>query len=113
MQGFSKKVWWGQKCEHMWKCCCTGHQNGVYSSEKEAGPNFGGSVNLLLFFHPVVLIKPAHVVYRDTMLHGVCVCVGGSFIDLIAPVSPSTSYICSHLLVNLPHLAAVIVSCHV
>lgn len=45
---------------------------------------------LLLFFHPALLIKPVHVVYR------------GSFIDLVALVSPSTSYICSHLLVNLP-----------
>lgn len=49
MQGFSKMVWLGQKSEDMRKCCCTGHQNGVYSSEKEAGPTSGGSVILLLF----------------------------------------------------------------
>lgn len=53
------------------------YRNGVYSSGKEAGPTSGGSksVILLLFFHSALLIKPAYVVYRDTMLQDVCVCL--------------------------------------
>lgn len=109
MQGFQKISDWNRNLRARGSVFVQDTARGdVYCPEKEAGLTSGGSkpVRPPLFFPFRAAYKTSTCGFQPC-LQGhrftwcVCVCVW-SFLVLIALASPSTSYICSHLLVNLP-----------